>query len=400
LISFFHQSTAPTNPLAGAINHTLIHGVSQSGRFVRTFIDLGFNQDENNRIVFEGALPQIASCRLPLNVRFGQPGRGAGLQHTEHEYAGCESPMTWNSYHDRLAGVTGSILERCRETDTCPKITAAFSSIEYWGSAMSNDTADDFGLRDLSIPANVRLYHFASTQHGGYSPTGPVPPVASPVCQQLPNANSYTYSLRAILVALTKWVVNNQLPPASRYARISDGTLVRPEQVKFPLIPNVSEELGVLLNQRSLYYRGPQWDGFDVSGYESIEPPLRITDYTVLVPQVNIDGNDIDGVLSITLRAPLGTYTGWNTRAAGYGEGDACDLTGSFIPFAKTLAARQASGDPRLSIAERYPTTAAYNAAAVAAANSLVAEGFLLPGDEATAISQAEQQAAGSGLLP
>jgi hypothetical protein len=399
-VSFLRQSTASTNPLAGVINHTLIYGESQSGRFVRTFVDLGFNQDEQQLMVFDGALPQIASCRIPLNARFGQPGRGSGLQHTEHEYAGCESPMTWGSYDDPLANVTGDILQRCSATNTCPKFTAVFSSIEYWQSGMSSDTTDDFGLQDLPIPANVRLYHFASTQHSGYSPIGVVPPVASPVCQQLPDANSYTYNIRAILVALTNWVVNNQLPPASRYGRIIDGTLVGLKELNFPIIPNVSENLGVILSIRSLYNRGPNWDGFNVSGYESIAPPLRIADYTMLVPQVDADGNDIDGVRSITLQAPLGTYTGWNTRAAGYGQGDACDLTGSFIPFAPTLAARLASGDPRRSIAERYPTVAAYNQAVVAAANNLLAQGFLLPGDYATAIAEAEAQAAGSSLLP
>jgi len=399
-VAYLHHSSSSGNPLAGAIQHTIMYGASQSGRYVRTFVDLGYNEDERHHRVFEGALPQIAACRIPLNVRFGQPGRVANLQHTEHNYAGCETPLTWGEYHDPLAHETGSILERCRKTNTCPKFTAAYSSIEYWQSGMSADTTDAFGVRDLKIPDNVRLYHFASTQHGGYSPIGAVPPAATPVCQQLPDANSYTYNIRAILVALTNWVVNDQRPPDSRYARIDAGTLVPPEQVNFPQIPNVSADLEMIVGIRSLYFRGPRFDGFDQSGYQSVEPPLQIADYNTLVPQVNADGNDIDGVHSITLRAPLGTYTGWNTRAAGYCEGDACDLTGSFIPFAKTLAARQASGDPRLSIAERYPTVADYNAAVVAAADALVDEGFLLPGDAAAAIAEAEAQAAGSGLLP
>jgi hypothetical protein len=95
---------------------------------------------------------------------------------------------------------------------------------------------------------------------------------------------------------------------------------------------------------------------------------------------------------------PLGTYTGWNTRKAGFGEGDACDLTGSFIPFPKI--ASSAAGDPRKPVAARYPTTGAYDSAVMAAANTLVSQGFLLPGDMANAVSQVQTQAHNSGLLP
>ena len=397
-VSYLHHSTDSANPMAGAVQHTLMHGTSQSGRFVRGFLQLGFNQDENNRIVFEGMNPHIASARVALDIRFGQPGRVAGLQHTEHEYPGAESPITWNSYHDPLQDVTGGLLERCRQTNTCPKILQTVTDTEFWQSVMSSDITDAYGLQDLTLPNDVRLYHFASTQHGGSSPLSVLPPAATPVCQQLPNANSYTYNLRAVLIALENWVVNNTAPPASRYPRISKGTLVRPEQVAFPLIPNVSEELGVLLNRRSFYDRGPRFDGFNEAGYESVEPPVRIADYTTLAPQVDADGNDIDGVHSLQLMVPLGTYTGWNTRAAGFGEGDACDLTGSFIPFPTTSA--NANGDPRTPIATRYPTTAAYNSAVQAAAQTLVSQGFLLPSDEANAVSQVETQAHNSGLLP
>lgn len=399
-VSYLHHSTASANPVAGAVQHTLMHGTSQSGRFVRSFLQLGFNQDENNRIVFEGMNPHIAAARIAMNIRFGQPGRVAGLQHTEHEYPGAESPITWNDYHDPLQDVTGGMLDRCRATNTCPKIIQTVTDTEFWQSDMSNDITDSYGQYDLNLPSTMRLYHLASTQHGGSSPVAAFPPAATPVCQQLPNANSYTYNLRALLIALENWVVNGTTPPASRYPRISKGTLVHVDQVKFPLIPNVSEELGVLLNQRSFYNRGPQFDGYDESGYESVEPPVPIADYTMLAPQVNADGNDIDGVHSLQLMVPLGTYTGWNTRAAGYGEGDACDLTGSFIPFPTTAAAAAADGDPRTPIAARYPTTAAYDSAVQAAAQKLVTQGFLLPSDESAAVTNVETQAQNSGLLP
>jgi hypothetical protein len=425
-VSFLHHSGSVQNPLYGTIQHTLMHGTSQSGRYVRTFLDLGFNQDRNGGKVFEGMNPHIASARIAMNIRFGQPGRVAGLQHTEHEYPGTESPITWDFYEDPLTRVAGDMLQRCRATDTCPKILQTVTDTEYWQSSMSNNTTDSFGRRDLTVgdddsgqfrsvrfsgghdggrhdrflPDNIRLYHLASTQHGGYSPVGVVPPAATPVCQQLPNANSYTYNLRAILVALENWVVHGITPPDSRYPQISAGTLVHASQVKFPVIPGVSAQLGVLLNTRSDYFRGREFDDATESGIQTVEPPRRVADYTMLAPQVDADGNDIDGVHSLSLMAPLGTYTGWNTRATGFGQGDACDLTGSFIPFSKTAAAASASGDPRKPIASRYPTTAAYDATVQAAANTLVSQGFLLQSDVANAVSQVQTQAHNSGLLP
>jgi len=115
---------------------------------------------------------------------------------------------------------------------------------------------------------------------------------------------------------------------------------------------------------------------------------VRGTYYTLL-PQVDADGNPIDGLRNIYVQVPMGTYIGWNVRKAGFSEGDSCDLTGGYIPFFRTQAQRIAAGDPRLSLAERYPTHADYVAKVTAAANSLVAQRLLLPQDAALAISQA-----------
>jgi hypothetical protein len=426
-VSFLRHTSEAQNPVAGNIQHTLLYGISQSGRYARSFLQLGFNRDEDGRMVFEGMNPHIASARIALNIRFGQPGRGAGLQHTEHDYPGLESPMTWSFYDDPMAKVGGEQLARCRATRTCPKIVQTVTDTEYWQSAMSSDTTDVAGQHDLTVPDgeptagqfvvassiaanseqrdralpdNVRLYHLASTQHGGYSAVGAVPPPANRVCQQLPNANSYTYNLRALLIALEHWVVDNKAPPENLYPRIGDGTLVDAAKVVFPKIPKVSAKLDVLLNKRTLYNRGSEFSGADETGYESVVPPVRIADYVALVPQVDSDGNDIDGVHSLSLMVPLGTYTGWNTRAAGFGEGDACDLTGSFIPFPKTASDAAASGDPRKPIASRYPSSQAYDGAVEAAARSLVAQGLLLPSDEMAAVLQVKMQAHNSGLLP
>jgi hypothetical protein len=157
-----------------------------------------------------------------------------------------------------------------------------------------------------------------------------------------------------------------------------------------------------IFNTRFAYYRGPRYDRDDLSGIISIEPPIALAEYPALVAQVDVDGNDIDGLRSHIVQAPLGTYTGWNVRAAGFSQGDACDLTGGYIPFAVTKAQRIANGDPRLSLQERYANTAGYFNAVTAAVNSLVSQRLMLASDAAGAISNATAwftQASG-GMLP
>ena len=178
-------------------------------------------------------------------------------------------------------------------------------------------------------------------------------------------------------------------PPPSRYSNIRNGTLVEPKAVDFPSIPGISYGLSGVFNTREFYDRGPQFNPLDESGIMS-EPPTVAGTYNVRLPQVDADGNDTGGVRSPTLQAPLATYTSWNTRANGYSEGDACDLTGSTIPFAPTKAARLTSGDPRLSLQERYGSHDGYVASVKAAVDRLSREGFLLPEDAATVIQQAQ----------
>jgi len=388
------------NPLAGHIKWSLLNGISQSGRLLRTFLQLGFNQDEQFGRVFDGMQPHIGSVRNYINVRFAQPGRLAGTQHTEKQYPGPEGPLTYGKSFDPFTGEEGGLLDRCEATHTCPKIVHTMSDTEYWEAAGAFDTVDPSGRQDVDIPGNVRIYQLASTQHGGFSPALPLPKVSVPpstgICEQLPNANSYTYNMRALLVALLDWVANRAEPPASSYSTLAGGTLVPPEKLNFPTIPGVTGPNGIW-NTRLVYRRGPKYDADDVSGIISVEPPKAGAEYPTLLPQVNADGNARDGVPSVTLLAPLGTYTGWNVRRAGFSRGDACDLTGSYIPFA--LSREQGEeDDERLSVVERYRDLAGYTAAAQAAADFLVGKRYLLSEDRKAAVDSAVSQAKQAGL--
>jgi hypothetical protein len=385
---------AAVNPVAGSIDNALIFGSSQSGRWIRSFIHLGFNESESHKKVFDGAIPHKASNRGAFNVRWAQPTRLSGTQHTEAQYPGQESPQTWDVSVDPIAGVTGGQLERCRKSQTCPKITATYTDTEYWQSLMALNTAD--GEKDFAIPPEVRLYFLAGTQHSGGNPlrqppaVQPKPPAA---CQLPANTNSFFPAQRALLVALRDWVVSGKEPPASTYATIAKKSLVSVADVKFPYVPASGKfsTRGVAA-QRVHLDRGPDFREADISGVMA-EPPRAGAAYPLLLPQVDADGNHTDGLRNTAVQVPLGTYTGWNVRKAGFSEGDSCDLLGSFIPFFRTKAERIAAEDPRPSLEERYPTHDVYVEKVSAAAARLVADRFLLPQDAELLVSQAKAAA-------
>jgi hypothetical protein len=387
LASFLRNDTSSGNPLASSVQKAIMYGVSQTGRTVRTFLDLGFNEDEDHKMVFDGMNPHIATARIPLNVRFGAPGRAAGTQHQEKQFPGSDAPMSWADSFDPLTGENHGILDRCQASNTCPKIVQTVSGTEYWQSAMSNDTTDYSARRDLPIPPNIRIFYLSSTQHGGASVTATPETDTKSYCQYLLNINPYIYNTRALISDLTAWVLNGTPPPGSRYPTVSDGTLVPANRIGFPKIPGVN--FSALYNTRLFLYRGQQFDFVDMSGILT-EPPIEVAPYNVLVPRVDTDGLDVAGVRSVAVSAPIGTNVPWNYRAAGFGEGDLCDLSGSFFALPNTKADRIASADPRLSLQERYGDHQGYVDAVTAAADELVADRLLLPADAESIIAAAQ----------
>lgn len=363
------------------VKAAIIQGVSQCGNFIRTFLQLGFNEDENKKIVFEGASDHIGTRRISLNVRFGRPG-GGGMQREDHTFPGNEPPFTWDVTTEPISGVKGGILEKCMQTNTCPKIIQTLSSSEYWQSRASLRTTD--GKKDLPLPANVRIYLFASTQHSPSKRNDNVSGFAS-------NDNAYALNLRALMIALESWVLNDKQPPASEYPKILDNTLAKPDKksIGWTDIPGVP--FNGKANEGGLLDYGPAYNYRIISGVLR-EPPVEMKDkmYHVLVPKVDKDDNEVGGIRNTTVMAPLGTYTGWSLRQKGYGEGDLNALNGMFIPFKNTKAERIAANDPRLSLEERYQTHQGYVDAVKKAADELVSKGYLLAEDAAQVIANAE----------
>ena len=146
------------------------------------------------------------------------------------------------------------------------------------------------------------------------------------------------------------------------------------------------------------YDWGPQYNHSEASGNPTNAPPPIKHVIKTLVPRVNQDGNEMGGVPTVQNDAPLGTYLGWNITA-GVGDvgydgrpfhaGQVCNYVGGMVPFFKTKAQRDAVGDPRLSLEERYGTHAGYVAAVTAAANNAFNRGYLLAADRDALIAQA-----------
>src|SRR5262249_49476890 len=145
--------------------------------------------------------------------------------------------------------------------------------------------------------------------------------------------------------------------PPSVFPRIDNKTLVPWEQAStgFPAIPGV--RYPEVIQQPSVLEFGPEWK----HGVITQEPPKIVGHYRVLVPKTGPAGNDLGTLLPLEVAVPLATYTGWNLRKREVGaEGMLLTLTGSFIPFPKTEAERDKTGDPRPSIEKRYGSFEAY----------------------------------------
>ena len=394
VVSFFRNAGAVAgNPVGGAIKWVIGYGISQSGRYTKTFLLLGFNEDEDGRRVWGGADPNIGGAMGQFNIRFAQPGNIANIFEP-----GAEGPLWWTDYNDKVRGrgVTG-LLQRCRASHTCPKIFEDYGGPEMWYGRGGVGTAGTRGNEDLRLPSNVRRYYYSSTSHGGGPGGFAVAQPALPGLMLAANPNPETETRRAHFINLIDWVTKGTKPPPSQYARVSNGTLV-PANAKalgWPAIPGAPTPDNVI-NVLMDYDYGPAFRYNDESGVmTNVVPPIK---QIIPTPAARLDedGNEIAGVRSVLLQAPLGTYTSWNPVATGPLKGNEGNLAAGYIPFPMTKAARLASGDPRRSVEERYGSQEGYNCVVRNAAERNVRARFLLQEDADRLIAQA----AASNVLP
>ncbi|MGH9140525.1 MAG: alpha/beta hydrolase domain-containing protein, partial [Vicinamibacterales bacterium] len=347
------------------------YGSSQSGRFLRGFLYEGFNTDVHGRQVFDGVIAHIAGAsRLSLNQRWARP-TGLGV------YTATAFPFADASLRDPVSGVQDGLLDNPRMGGHAPKVFYTNTPVEYWGTgrvAALVHTSPD-GSRDLALPDNVRTYFIAGTQHspGRF-------PAEIDNGQQPDNPVDYWWTMRALLLAMHKWVKEGAPPPPSRYPRLDDHTLVPAAAIAFPAIPGVGRPNALTAGTR---VANPYLAGGGGAG-----APLPL-----LVPEVDADGNERAGIRLPDIAVPLATYTGWNFRNRAIGAPDELvSLLGSSILFPATRAARVAAHDSRQSIEERYRSQDEYLAKIEQAADALVKAGYLLVDDEPRILQRASDQ--------
>jgi len=361
-------------------------GISQNGRFLRNFLYDGFNADEDGKIALDGVLAHVAGAgRGSFNYRFAQPSRDA--QPTSSVFFPTDIfPFTDLPEKDPLTGDSGGLLDRALADKVVPKIFFSNTSFEYWGRVAALIHASADGKQDATISDNVRIYHFTGHQHF----PGPFPPAKGSdylLGQQMESALPIRYFWRAMIANMDAWVRSNAPPPASSYPRIADGTLVPLRDYAFPALPGVNKPHDASAAYRLDY--GPQWQ----DGILTVQPPKVGEAFPVLVPQVDADGNERDGVRLPEITVPLATYASWNLRDPSIGAPDqrvAFEL--SYIPFPKTQAEREKSGDPRKSIAERYSTREDYMTRFAKATDDLVKQRWILPEDRDAVVHRGEQE--------
>ncbi len=374
--SFLRRNGTDANPLAAGgrstVQRAIGFGVSQSGRFLRDFLYLGFNEDLAGGLIFDGLMPHVAGARrIASNYRFGLNGRNA--RHPQDPAWQADLfPFTYQTLFDPLSGRRDGLMLRCRLNSTCPRVIQTDSEHEWWASRASLLVTDLAG-NHIDLPRDVRAYMIAGTPHYG-EPAALMRTV--PTMALLVNPMHAGPPLRALLTAMQAWITTGVEPPASRVPMRAHGTLVDAADAvprNIPGLPYTGIYTGASFTDTAVF------------------PPKVLGSYPVFVPRADRDGMAIAGIRMLPLAVPRATYTGWNPRAEGYGAGTLFPLQGAVVPFAATRAEREASSDPRLSVADRYADNAAYVAAVQKAAAQMVGERLLLPQDAERAIELAKQ---------
>jgi len=361
-------------------------GISQNGRFLRDFLYQGFNADEEGRIALDGVLAHVAGAgRGDFNYRFAQPSRDA--QPTSSVFFPTDIfPFTDQPETDPVTREKNGLLDRATAENVVPKIFFSNTSYEYWGraAALIHTSAD--GKQDVPISSNVRIYHFTGLQHF----SGPFPPAKGKddlLGQEPQSPLPIRYFWRSMIANMDAWVRNNAAPPDSSYPKLADGTLTTLKKYALPAIPGVNRPHEA--NEGTRLDFGPNWR----DGILSLQPPRVREPFPVLVPQVNEDGNERDGVRLTEIAVPLATYTSWNLRDPSIGAPtERVSFEASFITFPKTAADRERTHDPRKSIAERYASRDEYLRLYASAISELVKQRWILEEDREQLVHRGEQE--------
>ncbi len=355
------------------------YGRSQCGRLLREFVYRGYNEDAAGRQVFSAIHPTVSGGgRVTLNYRFAQPGRYP-RQHEDHLYPSDQFPFAYHETTDHHTGRSDGIMQR---PDTDPLVVHTQTASEYWerrGSLVHTDSQGN----DLPDHEQVRVYLISGAQHhalpGDQPAAGPQKHPSNPL-----HGNAL---MRSLLDAMDEWATNGILPPDSAVPLRAEESAVSADgaAARFPVVAGVTPPT----EPNRLYV---QDHGLDMdSGIQSKEPPEedRSREYTVLVSQVDADGNEVAGIRLPDVEAPLATYTGWNAWPDEFADGAMFSVIGSCFQLPATAEERKAAGDGRASVEERYRSSGHYVRLVAEAAQRLVDRRLLLQEDADAYVEQA-----------
>ncbi len=382
-MAFFHfegeDSHGNPSPLAvnagdgqrtSAMDLAYIFGVSQSGRFIVHMLWQGFHVDERERMVFEGARIHVAGGgKGGFNHRFAQTTQHPS--HLEGNYFPADHPP-FNFLPDG-SPAENDVLAEVKRLGRMPKIVMTNNTLEYWTRAASLVHTDPEGTADAEIHPLIRYYMTNGAPHGGAATR------ARTITEHERNPLDVARVQRAMLVNLNLWVSEDVDPPPSRYPRINEGELITAEEHRrrFPAIPGMRHP-GRNLQPPRVDYGADFWTG----GVFTEVPPEMGEPYQTMVPAFDEDGNGLGGIRLPELAAPLGTYQGWNPRAAEFGAPEFLSrFDGSFWIFPTTDDEQSATADPRSSIDARYEDHQDYVDRVAGVAYELAADRILLTAD-------------------
>jgi len=407
LVAFLKYDPSDANPVKvpGGMVAAYAYGKSQSGRFLRVLTYLGFNESENHRPVFDGIYADApGGSQGAFNFRFCNPGRVTSPDVDVYQLTDYP-PFSFSTTTDPYTGIKGSLLDRAIARHVVPKFFQIQTSAEYWtrSGSLAHLLPDLSG--DQHFPKNVRYYHISSTQHSPNTTS-----TTNPVRQLPSNTNNFKPVIDGLLVALDEWVTKGIKPPPNTLPTLKERTIGdwrqghRPPHHKlhmleertighwwhgrsgFPSIPGV--------NYPSYIHEPPIFDQRTLVNGVVTELPIKTVPpenfYPAYAPTVDADGNEIAGIRTPDIHCPVATYTGWTLYQGTYGTGILIRNAGSAIPFAKTKAERRASGDPRLSLEERYKDHNAYVACVARWARHLAKQRYILPAEVDNYIQRAE----------
>ena len=327
------DAAGTVNPLKGAVSRSIASGKSQDGRFLKTFLLHGFNQVSGRR-VFDGMHVFVSAAGiLPIMQTGAGPdsSANAGPTFADPEFRGVnEDPVAISDIIKRVEA----------RGEVPPKMMLISSVTDYYSIRASLGRTGAAGTSDLPLPSNVRMYDIAGSSHVRVPKT--------PVECKLPaNRLDWTPVSRATLTRLDAWVAANAEPPPNQLMPLEEARAD-------PLV---------------------------------LRAPAHLPRAVIQVPKRDSDGNAFGGVRLPDLAVPLGTHGGHNGLAA------PCRLIGSYAAFTLSKVSREAAGDNRMSIAERYRNRDDYVNRVRIAALELISAGFLLPDDAAVIIQAAASNA-------